>query len=119
MAVEIVAVAQPEGAVKKPPPLASAVLSLLQLRASGALQIAACRSSSGASAGVVLQRLLPFVQLNSERARQVVRQDGPFVKKQESRPALVVVRSGRELGRRLGVARVVRHERSPGATHRD
>ena len=40
--------------------------------------------------------LLRFVRLSSERARQAVRQDCSFAKKQDSPPALpVVVRSGR------------------------
>jgi hypothetical protein len=38
-----------------------------------------------------LQRLLRFVRLSSERARQAVRRDCSFAKKRESPPALLVV----------------------------
>jgi hypothetical protein len=61
---------------------------------------AACQSSSGASAVVGLQRLLPFVRLSSERASRVVRQDCSFTKKQEPSTAPRPERASAPYGRR-------------------
>jgi agmatinase len=52
----------------------------------------------GCTSSLSLRALPVFVQLSSERARQAVRQDSSFARKQESPPALlVVVRSERDL----------------------
>ena len=51
----------------------------------------AYRRNSGAPARVAYRPLLRFVRLSSEQARQAVRQDYSFAKKQEPRPALVVI----------------------------
>jgi len=58
--------------------------------------------------------LLRFVQLSSERASQVVRQDCSFAEKQEPPPALpVVVPSGRALRSRTGGGARIRGEEQP------
>jgi hypothetical protein len=49
------------------------------------------QSSSEQARALRAARLLRFVQLSSERARQAVRQDCSFAKKQESPYALLVV----------------------------
>jgi hypothetical protein len=67
----------------------------------------ACQSSSAASAGVGLQRLLRFVRLSSERVRQAVPRDCSFAEKQAPPPALLVVVPWERRPRRGRDSRVV------------
>jgi len=63
-----------------------------------------------------LPPLLVFVRLSRERARQAVRQDCSFAKKQESPPALLVVVQASDIRRVSRMALLGYRDTSPGGS---